>query len=36
MERVSVARTATAKLQGGIHVARGMAVSDASSTELKR
>jgi len=35
MERVSVARMATAKLQGGIHAARGMAVSGSVFTEQK-
>jgi len=35
MERVSVARMATAKLQGGIHTARGMAVSGSIFTEQK-
>ena len=34
MERVSVARTATAKLQEWIHAARGMGVSDTVSTEM--
>jgi hypothetical protein len=34
MERVSVARMATAKLQGWIHAARGMGVSGFASTEL--
>ena len=34
MERVSVARMATAKLQGGIHAARGMEVSGSVTTEL--
>ena len=34
MERVSVARMATAKLQGWIHAARGMGVSGSVTTEL--
>jgi len=34
MERVSVARMATAKLQGWIHAARGMRVSGSVTTEL--
>jgi hypothetical protein len=34
MERVSVARMATAKLQGWIHAARGMGVSGSAATEL--
>jgi len=35
MERVlSVARMATDKLQGWIHAARGMVVSDSAPTEL--
>jgi hypothetical protein len=36
MERVSVARMATAKLQGLIHVARGMGVLRLCPTELNR
>jgi hypothetical protein len=36
MERVSVARMATAKLQGWIRAARGMGVSGSVSTELNR
>jgi hypothetical protein len=36
MERVSVARMATAKLQGWIHAARGMGVSGSAATELNR
>jgi len=36
MERVSVARMATAKRQGWLHAARGMGVSGSASTELKR
>jgi len=36
MERVSVPRMATAKLQGGIHEARGMGVSGFVITELNR
>jgi hypothetical protein len=36
MERVSVARMATAKLQGWIYAARGMGVSGSVSTELNR
>jgi len=36
MERVSVARMATAKLQGGIHATRGMGVSGSAATELNR
>jgi hypothetical protein len=34
MERVSVARMATDKLQGRIYAARGMDASDSVSTEL--
>ena len=34
MERVSVARMVTAKLQGWIHAARGMGVSGSVTTEL--
>jgi hypothetical protein len=34
MERVSVARMATAKLQGWIHAARGMGASGSVATEL--
>jgi hypothetical protein len=34
MERVSVARLATAKFQGWIHAARGMGVSGSAPTEL--
>jgi len=34
MERVSVARMATAKLQGWIHAARGMGVLGSVTTEL--
>jgi hypothetical protein len=36
MERVSVARMATAKLQGWIHAARGMGVSAIIATKLNR
>jgi len=36
MERVSVARLATAKLHGWIHAARGMTVSDSVSTKLNK
>jgi len=36
MDRASVARMATAKLQGGIHAAREMGVSDSVFTELNR
>jgi hypothetical protein len=35
MERVSVARMATVKLQGWIHAARGMGVSTSVATKLK-
>jgi len=35
MERLAVARMATAKLQGWIHAARGMDASGSVSTELK-
>jgi hypothetical protein len=34
MERVAVARMATAKLQGWIHAARGMGVSASVATKL--
>jgi hypothetical protein len=36
MERVSVARMATAKLQGWIHAARGMGVSASVATKRNR
>ncbi len=36
MERVSVARMATAKLQGWIDAARGMGVSTIIATKLNR